>query len=373
MAAILPTPFEPPWSYDLSDVLKKPAGPLSFDDWVKRVRRFRRDSVVDMGARLLWFTWHNEDELKAKSGGELSLGDRILRANAPHKLSAFRGLQSRMTEVQATWRHHAPVLQLLRRVPLIELDEDMLTNAVFYAACPWTMFNFLGRGLWHLVPDFVDLHKADAIGGHDVYSLRGLVFEDYLEDTLPASSIVKRTVRPANTKRKSVDFDWPGARWRILFEAKNRVRPRPEIITGPSLIAAWQRAEEAIDQAVEYLADHPSSHGAKALLVVVTAESFVEDSLYFLAAAKRWNWLAGTGLAGLALMGPAEFEHCTQHMTADAVGDEWSEVWSQLDPSSLDQDFRPPQMYSRISATPRPEHLRRAWAEAFPRWPDPVL
>ncbi|WNG46965.1 hypothetical protein F0U60_24660 [Archangium minus] len=82
---ILPLTNQPPWRYDASEVLNPPKRTLSFEDIVKRVRRFRSDSVVLMGSRLLWHFWNNPSLVNPNAPG--GMGNRITQTYAERIIS----------------------------------------------------------------------------------------------------------------------------------------------------------------------------------------------------------------------------------------------------------------------------------------------
>jgi hypothetical protein len=102
---ILPLTDQPPWPYEASEVLKRPKRALGFEDIVKRVRRFRSDSVVLIGSRLLWLFWNNPTLVDPSTPG--GVGNRITQTYAERIISlacAYGSAYNRPTVSEVEFR-----------------------------------------------------------------------------------------------------------------------------------------------------------------------------------------------------------------------------------------------------------------------------
>ncbi len=188
----------------------------------------------------------------------------------------------------------------------------------------------------------------------------------------------KGPTRLAAGKLKSPDFVWEGKSSVVVFEMKNVLKPRSDqgIFFSRSLVEAWRRASEAIEQGTaQYERNREAWKSKKCVLVLVTAESFTEETVFFLSAAKRWLWLKGSGFVALLHLSSAEFEYYANFADADTLATAAEKIWESLEPNGTQQILRPDDLAASLGRAARLPHLEDAWKRLFPNsksWSDGI-
>jgi hypothetical protein len=167
---------------------------------------------------------------------------------------------------------------------------------------------------------------------------------------------------------KKPDAVWCGERFGVVIEAKARLTPRtdPECASPDSLLEAWRRAWEAVDQADSFLRDARTGgwllqRTGKApcvwVLVLLLAEDDVAERTAFRHVTSRWNLLSRTSLSGVALFSFGAIEGALRTQGADSLGRDIERTWLESGVDGLNQPGEEP-TYPGLE---RPPYLERAF------------
>jgi hypothetical protein len=214
----------------------------------------------------------------------------------------------------------SPLLWQLLARPILRLDDYPGPDACIAIPSPWALL----AGVPNLfLSEFVSFLKCSGAPlPVDPEGARGDAFDHYLEKSL--TNVVGLARVASSNVGKRPDFLWAGDTYAVAIEAKVRVTPGSDLGLSSirSIIEAWHRLCEAIDQASAYCAELRAQGSAleRWILVVVVQEALTAELTSFRHAASRWHLLRGTGLTGLAVLTPRELEHFVLEQSADHAG-----------------------------------------------------
>jgi hypothetical protein len=231
--------------------------------------------------------------------------------------------------------------------PGMLLDDRGDRRAFFYPA-PRRLVR-VSRRLF--LDDFVDfLPKEPPL---EPTSLFGGALHRHLAEVLGDRALIVGDDCPVRGMKP--DALWCGERLGVVVEGKARLTPRtdPNCLAPDSLLLAWQRAFEAVDQASAFLRDPVAREWVAArvgrlpskwVLAILVDERGVAERTQFRHATARWGLLTGTDLEGVALLTVECLEAAVRTQTADALG-EWIEsAWRDSAADALDQPPEEPDL-----------------------------
>ncbi len=281
--------------------------------------------------------------------------------------SIFPAMGVRLRDLPDYARKLSPEGRCLALRPGILLD-DVANRRAFSFPSPHRLVRSLHR---LFVDEFIDSCEADvgftARVGVPAASLLGRATHRHLAAAVgPDVLVIDDSDCPV--KGKKPDAVWSGEHLGVVFEAKARVTPRgdPECTTPDSLLVTWSRCWEAVDQASQFLAS-PSAKPWLAkrtghapdiwVLAIVVDEDLVGKRTSFRHATARWDLLANTGLAGVAIVTVGCVERIVRQMSADEFGG-WVEcAWRASGQDLLDQPAEEP----NLLPAGRPTYLEEAF------------
>jgi hypothetical protein len=281
--------------------------------------------------------------------------------------SVFPAMGVRLCELPDYARKLSPEGRRLALRPGILLD-DITDRRAFSFPSPHRLVRSLHR---LFVDDFIDSCEADAgftaRVGVPAASLLGRATDRHIAAAVrPDVLVIDDSDCPV--KGKKPDAVWSGEHFGVVFEAKARVTPRgdPECSTPDSLLVTWSRCWEAVGQASEFLASSSAKPWlAKRtgrepdiwVLAIVVDEDLVGERTGFRHATARWDLLASTGLAGVAIVTVGCLERVVRQMSADEFGG-WVEcAWQASGQDLLDQPAEEP----TLPSAGRPAYLEEAF------------
>jgi hypothetical protein len=167
---------------------------------------------------------------------------------------------------------------------------------------------------------------------------------------------------------KKPDAIWCGDRYGVVIEAKSRVTPRtdPECVRPDSILEAWRRCWEAVEQASEFIRESGARRWVEEktgrspavwVLAIAVDEELVAERTGFRHATSRWDRLAGTGLAALALVSLGCLEGSVRQLSPDSFGRFIERSWME----SGNDGFQQPAEEPTLSLQDRPPHLNAAF------------
>ncbi len=266
-------------------------------------------------------------------------------------------------ELQALPEHERklhPLSDPLSQRPGILLDDWTDRRAYCYPAPRRLLRSF--RRLF--IDDFV--HFLPQEGGLEPPSLLGQALHRHLAEVLDGFALVIDD-DDCPMKGKKPDAVWCGDRFGVVIEAKARLTPRtdPDCVAPDSLLVAWRRAWEAVEQADGFLRDPAAKNWIQKrtgrspcvwVLAILVDERGVAERTQFRHATARWQLLSGTRLAGLALMTLECLEAAVRKQTPDTTARQIERAWTESGLNALNQPPEEPDLPS----IDQPAYLQRA-------------
>jgi hypothetical protein len=266
----------------------------------------------------------------------------------------------------ATLPHHErklhPDSRPLARRPGVLLDDRHDFRAFFYPS-PRRLVRSFQR---LFVDDFIEF-LAQQDGFEHAPSLLGQALHEHLRDVVGGHALLIDD-SDCPVKGKKPDAVWCGDRFGVVIEAKGRLTPRtdPECTSPGSLLEAWRRAWEAVEQADSFLGDSRTGpwllkQTGRAppsvwVLVVLVGENDVAERTSFRHATARWNLLSGTALSGVGVSSFGGMESALRTQSPDAFGRSLELAWRE---SGVDGLGQPPEE-ATFPPVARPSYLEKA-------------
>jgi len=312
--------------------------------------------------------WPSDPNLDAL---QISVDDlRAVASVLSEPLSSFPALRPNFKNASGATLKYDSALDRLSLRPMIEIEGKERCEHVAIPS-PWRYVHAVPEVvLYDFVRQLQD-RRTVLLAGKDAYSLRGEAFADYVKSVtkeLPRLFDLDAGTELAGQERP--DLVWVGTAHTVLVELKFSVKPNDDRILKDTsaAVVAWQRSAEAIQQGAgfvrrhgSYLRDHLAAQGP-VILVLVSTDKVIDESIGFRAVAKAGRLLEGTELQAIATLTISEFERWVLLSDADALARETLTAWARLDPFAVSQD-------SGIVA-PKAQrdlpHIEAAWKELFP-------
>jgi hypothetical protein len=274
--------------------------------------------------------------------------------------SEFHAIGEELRALQPHERKLHPLARPLSSKPGIVLDEHTDRRAYFYPS-PRRLIRSFRRVF---VDDFIEFLTQEP--RLEPSSLLGAGLHRHLGEVLNGLALVIDD-EDCPVPGKKPDALWCGERFGVVIEAKVRLTPRtdPECVSPDSLLEAWRRAWEAVEQADGFLNDPAArawvtsktgrSPSEWALAILVDERGIAERS-QFRHATSRWRLLSGTKLAGLALLSFEGLEAAVRTQTPDSLGAQIARDWKDSGADALAQPPEEPSL-PRVADLP---YLQRA-------------
>lgn len=293
---------------------------------------------------------------------------KVFMARLGTQVTSFAAERSALDGLPSHAQKYHPIVRRLDTRPVVLLDDYSNTFAVSIPS-PWHLRGAIES---YLIDEFIGFAKAHDEShplGANAWSARGRAFHEYLAETLRDTDVLNLDDASQRGQGKKPDFIWIGRAYGIVIEAKVRLGPNcdPWGHDPLSIWESWRRGVEAVEQASAFV-QRDCDRIVNALperwvLVIVTLQPMGGEATSFRTAAKRFRFLADTGLDALAVVSPAEIEHFTLEGDADGYAARVHRQWEDLDPYSL---LRPNEgVGTDHRKVPRP--LTEAWERFLPQ------
>ncbi len=360
----------------LHEALERQPGPKLQDAYDRFRNAYFRNDVV----RLLQHGFGLVAQVTSITGGQALCPGRFdVHAGDEHQLpvvdftqfghlactplSRFREMGALLAQMPEHERKMNPGSRPLALRPGVLLDDRTDMRAVFYPS-PRRLVRGLRRVL---LDDFVEA-LAEQPGFEHASSLLGQAVHAHLSEVIDGYAIsIDDTDCPVQGQKP--DAVWCGERFGVVVEAKARLTPRtdPECVSPDSLLVAWSRAWEAVEQADAFLRDPRTGPWLLQkmrsvpdvwVLILLVDESGVAERTAFRHVTSRWQLLSRTKLAGVGLYSFGALEAVLRTQSPDSVGRMVERAWMEAGVDALEQ---PPEEPRLPAASTRPAYLERAF------------